>query len=140
MKNPSPSIGYLMAAASIVLVTLAQLLFKSGLIALPDMGHSLSDLLCALRQITHLQPLWLIALGIVGYGGSLLCWLGALRSLPLHRAYPLLALSYGLVYLGAVLLPWLNEPLSWSKTLGVVLIMLGVGLSQSSGKPGNHQP
>lgn len=127
-----------MATASIVLVTLAQLLFKSGLIELPAMGHTLTELLSALRQIRDPHPLWLIALGIVGYGGSLLCWLGALRTLPLHRAYPLLALSYGLVYLGAVLLPWLNEPLAWSKTLGVMLIMLGVGLSQSSGKPDNH--
>jgi Small Multidrug Resistance protein. len=138
MKNTQQSGGYLLAAGSIVLVTLAQLLFKYGLSQLPAMGQPLSELVTALLQMADYQPLLLIAIGIAGYGGSLLCWLGALRYLPLHRAYPLLALSYGLVYLGAVLLPWMAEPFSWIRALGVVLIMLGVGLSQSPGKPDNH--
>lgn len=138
MKNTQQSGGYLLAAGSIVLVTLAQLLFKYGLSQLPAMRQPLPELLPALWQEAYYQPLLLIVMGILGYGGSLLCWLGALRYLPLHRAYPLLALSYGLVYLGAVLLPWLDEPFSWIRACGVVLIMLGVGLSQSSGKPGAH--
>ncbi|RON80011.1 4-amino-4-deoxy-L-arabinose-phospho-UDP flippase, partial [Pseudomonas chlororaphis] len=73
----------------------------------------------------------LLALGVVlaailAYILSMLCWLLALRDLPLGRAYSLLSISYALVYLLAASLPLFNEPFSLSKTLGVALVILGV--------------
>jgi undecaprenyl phosphate-alpha-L-ara4N flippase subunit ArnF len=63
---------------------------------------------------------------IFAYALSMLCWLGALKDLPLGRAYSLLSISYALVYLLAASLPVFNEHFSLSKTLGVALVILGV--------------
>jgi len=59
----------------------------------------------------------------------MLCWMLALRHLPLNRLYPLLSLSYVLVWLAAVSLPVFNEPFRWSSLAGVILIMLGLLLN-----------
>ena len=63
---------------------------------------------------------------ILAYGLSMLCWLLALRDLPLGRAYSLLSISYALVYLLAASLPLFNEDFSLSRSLGVALVILGV--------------
>ncbi|MHC8327027.1 4-amino-4-deoxy-L-arabinose-phosphoundecaprenol flippase subunit ArnF [Pseudomonas sp. LB1P83] len=63
---------------------------------------------------------------ILAYALSMLCWLAALRDVPLGRAYSLLSISYALVYLLAASLPLFNETFSLSKTFGVALVMLGV--------------
>ncbi|WP_241802020.1 4-amino-4-deoxy-L-arabinose-phosphoundecaprenol flippase subunit ArnF [Pseudomonas corrugata] len=63
---------------------------------------------------------------IFAYALSMLCWLVALRDLPLGRAYSLLSISYALVYLLAAALPLFNEGFSLSKSLGVTLVILGV--------------
>lgn len=63
---------------------------------------------------------------ILAYGLSMLCWLLALRDVPLGRAYSLLSISYALVYLLAASLPLFNEDFSLSRSLGVALVILGV--------------
>ncbi|MFE8070253.1 4-amino-4-deoxy-L-arabinose-phosphoundecaprenol flippase subunit ArnF [Marinobacteraceae bacterium S3BR75-40.1] len=115
--------GYLFAGASILLVTFAQLAMKWGMMQLPGPAHWLALLW---HPGAELLPLGLVAAGIAAYATSLGCWMAALHSLPLSRAYPLLSLSYGLVYLLAGLLPWLDEDYSVTKTLGVLLIVGGV--------------
>lgn len=117
--------GYLWAAASILLVSLAQILMKLGMMTLPGVGWSYLSL-TFLQQ--HAFSLMNVGFGILGYVLSMACWLLALRDLPLNRAYPLLSLSYVLVYLAAVFLPWLQETASWNKSLGVVVILAGVWL------------
>ncbi|MEQ9879968.1 4-amino-4-deoxy-L-arabinose-phosphoundecaprenol flippase subunit ArnF [Pectobacterium aroidearum] len=117
--------GYVWALGSIVLASAAQVLMKSGMLALPSIS------------LTHWPPLstlmggWpvvAVICGIVCYGLSMVCWFMVLRYLSLSRAYPLISLSYAVVYLAAVFLPWLNEPMSLRKNLGVLIIMLGVWL------------
>lgn len=126
--------GYALALSSVLLVTLDQLLLKSGVIGLPPILFTFPALDSLLSTPDLLPKLLLLLCGIVAYLGSLLCWLGALRYLPLHRAYPLLALSYGLVYLCAITLPWLHESFSLLKGAGVLFIILGVYLSQPVSK------
>lgn len=111
--------GYLYVLGSIVLVTVAQLCMKWGAISLPEWQADPAVMLA------HPLPLLTIAIGILCYGLSLLCWLAALHSTPLNIAYPLLSTSYGLVYLLAVSMPAFAEPLVASKAAGVVLIFLG---------------
>ncbi|WP_127959397.1 4-amino-4-deoxy-L-arabinose-phosphoundecaprenol flippase subunit ArnF [Serratia microhaemolytica] len=117
--------GYLLAGASVLLVTLAQLLMKWGMQALPPLPR-----LPANWSLFSAYPLPLtgVMLGMLAYAVSMLCWFFALRRLPLHRAYPLLSLSYVLVYLAAVTLPVFAEPLTILKTLGTLLILAGVWL------------
>ncbi|MCA6941817.1 4-amino-4-deoxy-L-arabinose-phosphoundecaprenol flippase subunit ArnF [Pectobacterium polaris] len=117
--------GYVWALGSIVLASTAQVLMKSGMLALPSISiahwPSLSTLLAG-------WPAVAVLFGMLCYGLSMVCWFMVLRYLPLSRAYPLISLSYAAVYLAAVFLPWLNEPMSLRKNLGVLIILLGVWL------------
>ncbi|AFR04363.1 4-amino-4-deoxy-L-arabinose-phospho-UDP flippase [Pectobacterium brasiliense] len=117
--------GYVWALGSIALASTAQVLMKSGMLALPSISFahwpSLSTLLAG-------WPAVAVLFGMLCYGLSMVCWFMVLRYLPLSRAYPLISLSYAVVYLAAVFLPWLNEPMSLRKNLGVLIILLGVWL------------
>ncbi|PVZ84387.1 4-amino-4-deoxy-L-arabinose-phospho-UDP flippase [Serratia sp. S1B] len=120
--------GYIWGSASVLLVTLAQLLMKWGMTQIPLLSF-------AELTLPFLQQYWLVLLAVAGgifaYALSMLCWFFALHYLPLNRAYPLLSISYALVYLAAVLLPWFNEPVTLLKTLGTLFILFGVWLINS---------
>ncbi|AJI95391.1 4-amino-4-deoxy-L-arabinose-phosphoundecaprenol flippase subunit ArnF [Yersinia ruckeri] len=120
--------GYLWGLGSVVLVTLAQLLLKWGVIQLPLTGLSGLNLQFF---VDHRVPVCAVAGGLFGYVLSMLCWFFALRYLPLNRAYPLLSISYALVYLAAVTLPWFSETATLLKTIGAAVILLGVWLINS---------
>ena len=116
--------GLRAAALSIVLVSIAQLGMRWGMSRLPRPEYwPYTDLSTA--------ALIVVALAVMAYAGSLMCWLLALRGLPLARAYSLLSLSYALVYLLAAWLPTFEEPLTLSKSLGVGLVITGVWVVNS---------
>ncbi|WP_350327645.1 4-amino-4-deoxy-L-arabinose-phosphoundecaprenol flippase subunit ArnF [Pectobacterium aroidearum] len=117
--------GYVWALGSIVLASIAQVLMKSGMLALPSISMTHWP---SLSTFMGGWPAVAVFCGMVCYGLSMVCWFMVLRYLPLSRAYPLISLSYAVVYLAAVFLPWLNEPMSLRKNLGVLIIMLGVWL------------
>ncbi|MFC6338698.1 4-amino-4-deoxy-L-arabinose-phosphoundecaprenol flippase subunit ArnF [Pseudomonas sp. CCM 7891] len=115
--------GFVLALGSVVLVSSAQLGMRWGMTRLPLPNEWLN----ALDGGTiELGALGVVILAIIAYTLSMLCWLGALRDLPLGRAYSLLSISYGLVYLLAASLPVFNEHFSVSRTAGVALVILGV--------------
>ncbi|POG24049.1 4-amino-4-deoxy-L-arabinose-phospho-UDP flippase [Aeromonas bestiarum] len=121
--------GYLYVLGSILLVTLAQLGMKWGVIQLPTWQADLAVMLA------HPLPLLVILAGVGCYALSLLCWLAALHSTPLNIAYPLLSTSYALVYLLAVSIPSFAESLEPGKAVGVIFILLGavlVGIKPAS--------
>jgi undecaprenyl phosphate-alpha-L-ara4N flippase subunit ArnF len=125
--------GYLYVLGSILLVTLAQLGMKWGVIQLPAWQADLAVMLA------HPLPLLVILAGVGCYALSLLCWLAALHSTPLNIAYPLLSTSYALVYLLAVSI--FAEPLEPGKAVGVIFILLGavmVGIKPTSKKHSSH--
>jgi undecaprenyl phosphate-alpha-L-ara4N flippase subunit ArnF len=115
--------GFALALGSVALVSAAQLGMRWSMTRLP-LPH---EWLGAFNSNTiDLGALGVVILAIVAYALSMLCWLGALKHLPLGRAYSLLSISYALVYLLAASLPVFNEHFSLSKTLGVALVILGV--------------
>ncbi len=111
------------AMGSVALVSSAQLGMRWGMSRLPS-----PDAWPGLRGLTQLSPFAVLVIGaaIIAYGLSMLAWLLALRDLPLSRAYSLLSVSYGLVYALAAALPFFHETFTVSKTLGVILIVMGV--------------
>ncbi|EJL07397.1 4-amino-4-deoxy-L-arabinose-phosphoundecaprenol flippase subunit ArnF [Pseudomonas chlororaphis] len=119
----SRALGFTFAMGSVLLVSAAQLGMRWSMTRLPVPA----DWLAALSggQV-DLLALGVVLAAILAYVLSMLCWLLALRDLPLGRAYSLLSISYALVYLLAASLPLFNEPFSLSKTLGVALVILGV--------------
>lgn len=111
------------AMGSVVLVSSAQLGMRWGMSRLPSPGLWLDPKV--LMQL-DLGAVLVIGASITAYALSMLAWLLALRDLPLSRAYSLLSISYVLVYALAAVLPFFNETFTVSKTLGVMLIVMGV--------------
>lgn len=123
--------GFTFASASVVLVSSAQLGMRWSMTRLPEPTHWLD----AVRHgEVSLAAVVVVSGAIVAYALSMLCWLLALRDLPLGRAYSLLSISYALVYLLAASLPMFHESFTLSKTLGVTLVILGV-LTINSRRP-----
>ena len=123
--------GFTFASASVVLVSSAQLGMRWSMTRLPEPTHWLD----ALRHgEVSLAAVAVVSGAILAYALSMLCWLLALRDLPLGRAYSLLSISYALVYLLAASLPMFHESFTLSKTLGVTLVILGV-LTINSRRP-----
>lgn len=133
----SRATGFALALGSVALVSSAQLGMRWAMTRLP----APLDWLNALEALdTSLLPmLGVLFCAVLAYALSMLCWLGALKFLPLGRAYSLLSISYALVYLGAALLPGFGESLSLFKTLGVGLVIAGV-LAINSPRPAMDQP
>ncbi|PMV79724.1 4-amino-4-deoxy-L-arabinose-phospho-UDP flippase [Pseudomonas sp. FW305-3-2-15-C-TSA3] len=115
--------GFALALGSVGLVSAAQLGMRWSMTRLPRPSAWLDALS---QNSIDLGALGVVTLAILAYALSMLCWLGALKHLPLGRAYSLLSISYALVYLLAASLPVFNEHFSVSKTLGVALVILGV--------------
>ncbi|HGM5552833.1 TPA: 4-amino-4-deoxy-L-arabinose-phosphoundecaprenol flippase subunit ArnF [Pseudomonas putida] len=119
--NQAQGIGF--ALASVGLVSSAQLGMRWSMTRLPQPEQWLAALSAG---SVDLSALAVVVAAIFAYALSMLCWLSALRDLPLGRAYALLSISYALVYLLAASLPLFNEAFSFTKSLGVALVMLGV--------------
>lgn len=114
-------VGY--AMGSVLLVSVAQLGMRWSMSRLP---HPEQWLQALGDGAVDWLAIGVVLASIAGYALSMLCWLAALRDLPLGRAYSLLSISYALVYLLAASLPLFNEHFSVSKTLGVALVIVGV--------------
>ena len=115
--------GFTFACASVLLVSGAQLGMRWSMTRLPEPTQWLE----AISQgDVSFSALAVVFAAIMAYALSMLCWLLALRDLPLGRAYSLLSFSYALVYLLAASLPVFHESFTLSKTLGVALVILGV--------------
>ena len=120
--------GILFLAASILLSACAQLLMKAGMLEMQAQD------LIALWQADSLQLqallptiVWVVS-GLACYAISMLFWMAALARYELSLAYPMLGLSYVLVYVAAVYWPRLNESVNSMKSMGILLIVLGVVL------------
>ena len=118
------------ALGSVLLVSGAQLGMRWSMSHLPLPTQWLAVLESG---AVDLLAVGVVLASILAYALSMLCWLLALRDLPLGRAYSLLSISYALVYLLAASLPLFNEPFSLSRTLGVALVILGVLIINSRG-------
>ncbi len=113
--------GYGLALCSVMLVSLAQLLLRAGMLHFPGWQAIFDGELWQ-----QPLPLILLFIGLSAYALSMLCWMLALRHLALSRLYPLLSISYVLVWLAAVSLPMFDEPFRWSSLAGVGLIAAGL--------------
>lgn len=115
--------GFTFACASVLLVSGAQLGMRWSMTRLPEPTQWLEAIS---KGDVSISALAVVFAAIMAYALSMLCWLLALRDLPLGRAYSLLSFSYALVYLLAASLPVFHESFTLSKTLGVALVILGV--------------
>ena len=118
----------LLLSLSVVLSACAQLFMKVSMIQLQlhdDVDLNLSLFFIIIENNTVL--IWLIG-GLTCYALSMLSWMFALTKYELSFAYPFLGITYILVYFGAVYWDQIGEQLTWLRTAGIVLILIGVVL------------
>jgi undecaprenyl phosphate-alpha-L-ara4N flippase subunit ArnF len=133
MMHVSKRLAAFLFAASVLLTTTAQLLFKA---AMQQTNGALGgDAPDGWAILVSLPPsdIILLLIGLSCYALSMLAWVAALSRFDVSVAYPVLSISYVLVYLGAVYLPWLHESSSPLKLAGIAAIILGVALVAISG-------
>jgi len=113
--------GVILALFSVILVSVAQLLLRSAMMALPPVG----DVTALFWHLIQLQAgTGSLFLGLCGYIASMACWFFALKRLQLAKAYALLSLSYIAVW--GMALAFQHEAFSWQGLAGVLLVMVGV--------------
>jgi multidrug transporter EmrE-like cation transporter len=109
--SQSQKLAVLTLSLSICFGVVGQLLLKLAAM------HSLSS-------IGSASTIGTTALAIAIYSLGIICWMVALRHMPLNIAYPVTSLSYIGILWGSWY--WFNETLSAVRLLGVLLIFTGV--------------
>lgn len=119
----------LLLIPAILSSTTGQLFLKMGMDQVGNFAFTPEGILAALPQIALNPFIWI---GMLGFLGGTVFWLGVLSRAPLSLAYPILALSYFVVVIEAWL--FLGEQVTWLRLVGVGVIVVGViivGLSES---------
>jgi undecaprenyl phosphate-alpha-L-ara4N flippase subunit ArnE len=102
---------------TVLALSVGQILFKLAARGLTGTGS-------LIQLVLSNHHLW-IALTV--YGVATAFWIGLLREIPLHIAYPFVALAFLFV---PVLGHWmLDEPLRWQSLAGALVIIVGVWIS-----------
>ncbi|MBT8119391.1 MAG: 4-amino-4-deoxy-L-arabinose-phospho-UDP flippase [Gammaproteobacteria bacterium] len=119
----------ILLALTIILSACAQLFMKVSMIQLQLLLDSITDEQSLLFIIMDNGTVvaWLFA-GLCCYALSMLSWIFALIKYELSFAYPFLGITYVLVYLGAVYWQQIGEQLTLMRTMGILLILVGVVL------------
>ncbi len=115
---------------SVVGGALGQLLMKAGLQEINT--TSITALLSGLR--TEPGSALILLCGLTFYAVAMPAWIIALKRFELSVAYPLISLGYLIVYIGAYYWPGMNESITWQKTIGLSLIVVGVALASRASK------
>ncbi len=106
---------------SILLATTGQILLKSGMERVGELGVSQIGTL-----VTQFFTTWQLVVGIGAFGLSSIFWLIALSRVPLSTAYPIVSMSYVLILsFSWFILGERPSPIVW---VGAALIMAGVSL------------
>jgi len=119
--------SYLYIAGTILLTVYGQLVLKWRIVqygSLPDLF--LDKLRFLLRLL--LDPF--ILSGFVAAFGASLFWMAAMTKLDVSFAYPFMSAAFLLVLLFSVI--FFNEPLTWHKVVGLLLITSGIVISSQS--------
>lgn len=106
----------IMAIACVIGISIGQILFK----------QSANTIANATNWRHWVFNGWLLA-ALILYGVTTLAWVWVLRHLPLHLAYPFMALAFLIV----PCLSWLfiDEPVNSATFIGGALILIGVIIS-----------
>lgn len=111
-----------------------QLLMKAGLLNVPTD----SPKVILLTLLESPSSSLLLFCGLTFYAAAMPAWIIALKRYELSFAYPMISLGYLIVYLGAYYWPGMEESITWQKTTGLSLIVVGVALTAQTSMPGKQ--
>jgi len=111
------------ALLSVVLGALGQVILKKGAVKSGDLSLTLFSIH---KEIINLMKIPEIIIGLILFGISFLLWIKVLSKNELSLSYPLVSLNYIIILFISVLI--FDEPLTFKKILGTLLIVIGVGV------------
>jgi drug/metabolite transporter (DMT)-like permease len=114
-------IGYIYIFFTLILTVYGQLILKWRLNRFPPFPETFSEQLRYLGSA--LLDLYILSSFAAAFLASL-TWIAALTRFQLSYAYPFMSLSFVLVMIISYFI--LNEPLTWGKVAGVILIVAGL--------------
>ena len=122
----------LLLIPAVIITSTAQLMFKHGMEQIGHFEFQPDVMIAVLPKLLSNPFIWL---GLIGEFSALVFYLWVISRVPLSLAYPVLAMNYLVVVLESAL--FLGESVSWTRIIGVVIIIVGVGivgLSEGGGK------
>ncbi len=122
----------LLLIPAVIITSTAQLSFKHGMGQVGSFDFRPDILIGVLPRMLSNPFIWL---GLIGEFSALAFYLWVISRVPLSLAYPVLAMNYLVVVLESAV--FLGEHVSWTRILGVGIIIFGVaivGLSEGGGK------
>jgi len=128
--------AYFCMAASILLSSVAQLSMKISMLFLAE--YTQQNIPYSNILFNHSSVFIWLFFGLSCYAISMLFWLFAIARLELSLAYPMLSLSYVLVYFVAINWSLLGEHSSWTRSIGIFIIILGVVFISRSNRHNSH--
>ena len=107
--------------ASVFMGAIGQTILKLGANKLGPISLSLRTII---KDVIHILMVPEILIGLILFGSSFLLWIKVLTKSDLSYAYPMVSLGYIVIALLSKFL--LNEPFTFNKVIGVVMIISGV--------------
>jgi drug/metabolite transporter (DMT)-like permease len=108
---------------TVFLNTTANLLIKKGALKIIPLSFSFSNIISFIFQVaTNI----FIMSGLIIFAAGFFLWVAVLSKIQVSIAAPLMSISYILITIFAYF--FLKEPLTLSKILGILIIILGIYL------------
>lgn len=113
--------NFLLILLSTFLGSIGQVALKIGANRIDNLSFTYETVLLDVLRIIRTPE---IILGLLFFGSSFLLWVKILTKSDLGYAYPLVSIGY----INVVILSYFlfNEPITSSKFIGIILILLGV--------------
>ena len=116
--------GHLYIAVAIIAMVYGQLITKWQMDLAGELPPEWSDKLFFLVKM-FLNP-WILTAALATLVTAL-AWMAAMTKFQLSYAYPFMGLTFVMVlFLSSF---FFQEPITWQKTVGVALIVVGIGVS-----------
>lgn len=120
-------IGYFYIFGTIVLTVYGQLILKWRILKYGALPEGLAHKVIFLGKLL-LDPY--IFSGFVAAFAASFFWMAAMTKFDISFAYPFMSGAFVLVFLCSIYL--FNEPATWQKIIGLVLIVLGIIMTSKS--------
>ena len=110
--------GIILTVVAAGITATANLFLRKGLTQVPESGTGM-------QRLIYLLGDGFFVVGILLYGVAMLPWLKVVSTEPLGSAYPfVVGLTFVMLLFGVVF--FFNEPLSFKKIAGAILIVVGI--------------
>lgn len=111
----------LLILSSVSLNAFAQLFIRKGMLKIGSVSLAFDQLFNMVLAV--FTNIYLLA-GMFSYGISIILWMVVLSKVNVSLAYPFLSIGYIITAILAYL--FFNEPITFQKVLGIIIICIGV--------------